>query len=103
MICSVVDPLIEKARMDVRYVRGMRCMHAERYLEYCRDLQQARQHSDWQETHRIIESLSAFSDEMRHLVAKHRSAWERLVQLKVGAGFPSECANDEIPVTTEEA
>ena len=70
MVRSMVNPLVEKTRVELRYVRGMRCMHAERYLEYCHDLERARRRGDWEETQRIIQALSAFSDEMRHLVAK---------------------------------
>lgn len=96
MVRSVVTPLIEKTRIELRYVRGMRCMHAERYLVYLDDLKAARQRGDWAETRRIIASLSAFSGEMRHLVRKHRSACDRLLALKTRRSFANE-SSDAVP------
>lgn len=79
-----VDRLREKTRREIRYTRGMQCMHRERYIEYCHDMQVARESGDIRRAGEIVDDLRAFTGEMWRIMAKQRSAYERLVGMQHG-------------------
>ncbi len=79
---ELIEVLKERARKELRYMRGMQTMHRERYIEYCRDLRQAQKRGDHVRARQIIEDLAAFTGEMRHLIEQRRGVYERLVALQ---------------------
>ena len=86
-MATLLDRLETKVRKEIRYARGMRCMHRERYLEYCADLGAAHQRGDAKRAREIADDLRAFAGEMQTLIARERAAYDRLVHLHTRQGF----------------
>lgn len=83
-----VDELKRKARIDIRYARGMECMQRERYLEYVKDLREARERGDYVRAHEIIQDLGAFAHETVQLMHQRRKVYERCVAVGAAPAPP---------------
>jgi len=86
-MADLVERLEHRARTEIRYARGMFCMHRERYLHYCEELRRARQEGDFERRRAILADLALFLQEIRYLEEKHRSGYTRLMALRQGGGF----------------
>jgi len=86
MADDLVIRLREHNRREMRYLRGMLCMHRERYLVYCGDLAAARESGDTTRTCELLQDLTQFAGEIDHLVSRQRSVSRRRAGLK-GASF----------------
>jgi hypothetical protein len=86
-MADIIARLEDKARKEIRYARGMRCMHRERYLESCHELKLARQRGDLGRAAEIADDLRAFVAEMQTLIVRQQAAYDRLLHLHKGEGF----------------
>jgi hypothetical protein len=93
-MAELVHRLRDRARKEIRYARGMQCMHRERYLEYVRDMQTARNSGDEKRRGEIADDLRAFIGEMWHLMEAQRSAYERLHDLTILRSDPPTIIGD---------
>lgn len=88
---DLVERLTDRARAEIRYTRGMRCMQRERYLAYCNAFRLARLRGNYDEARTILSDLNLYVREVGHLAEKQHSAYVRLVALR-GAGFAAPAA-----------
>lgn len=82
------DEVKRRARLDIRYARGMECMQRERYLECLKDLRAARQRGDLTRAHEIIEDLGAFARETVVLMQQRQRVYERCVAVGMAPSSP---------------
>ncbi len=88
MAGEFVDELKRKARIDIRYARGMECMQRERYIEYVNDLRAARERGDYARAREIIQDLGAFAHETVQLMHQRRGVYERCVAVGAAPAPP---------------
>ena len=93
-MAELVHRLRDRARKEIRYARGMQCMHRERYLEYVHDMRAARNCGDEKRRREIADDLRAFTGEMWHLMERQRSAYERLRDLAILQPAPPTITGD---------
>jgi hypothetical protein len=99
---ELVATLKDRLHMEIRYSRGMQCIHRERYMEYLKDMREARMRRDAQRMREIAADLRDFTGEMWHLMTLESSAYGRLWDIVAGAHTPSASVPDATVPEDEE-
>lgn len=84
---DLVDLMKYKARKEIRFLRGIQCMYRERYLAYIADFRVARERGDIERTREIAADLRQYVGEVRYLMGRQQSAYQRLASMADGMGF----------------